>query len=128
MRALWCRRSFLALFLAFISPLFYGCGVIQRKLLFYPTHRDQKSGLTEWRHEGGLIGYSRPVSDPENVWLLLHGNGGQASDRVYALPAFSSQDSVFVLEYPGYGSRPGKPSKGAFDGAAVEAYRLLRSM
>jgi len=87
----------------------------------------QTNGLTEWKHEGALIGYSRLVADPENVWLLIHGNCGQAAHRVYAMSAFSAHDSVFVLEYPGYGTRPGKPSKGAFDAAAAESYRLLRN-
>ena len=57
---------------------------------------------------------------------MLHGNAGQASDRVYATDCFSPEDSVFVLEYPGYGARKGVPSKKAFDLAAKEAYLLLR--
>jgi len=57
---------------------------------------------------------------------MLHGNAGQAVDRTYALPCFSPQDSVFILEYPGYGARKGKPSRASFDAAAVEAYELLR--
>ena len=58
---------------------------------------------------------------------MLHGNAGQAADRVYALPCFSEHDSVFILEYPGYGLRKGKPSKASFDAAAAQAYKLLRS-
>ena len=119
-------RNLVALILLSALPVFCGCTTVQRRLLFYPTHRTQTNGLTEWKHEGALIGYSRLVADPENVWLLVHGNGGQAADRVYAMSAFSAHDSVFVLEYPGYGTRPGKPSKSAFDAAAAEAYRLLR--
>ena len=57
---------------------------------------------------------------------MLHGNAGQASDRVYATSCFSPQDSVFILEYPGYGARKGVPSKKEFDLAAKEAYLLLR--
>ena len=48
-------------------PVFSGCATVQRKLLFYPTHGTQTNGLTEWKHEGALIGYSRLVADPENV-------------------------------------------------------------
>jgi uncharacterized protein len=121
-------RNLVALFVVFALAVFSGCATVQRKLLFYPTHRTQTNGLAEWKHQGTLIGYSRLVADPENVWLLIHGNGGQAADRVNAMSAFSARDSVFVLEYPGYGSRPGKPSKGAFDASAAEAYRLLRNM
>jgi pimeloyl-ACP methyl ester carboxylesterase len=57
---------------------------------------------------------------------MLHGNGGQAANRTYALGAFSAHDSVFILEYPGYGAREGKPSRASFDAAATEAYTLLR--
>lgn len=104
-----------------------GCAVLQRKLLYYPTHHKESNGLSEWRHDGQLIGYAREVPSPRNVWLMVHGNGGQASDRIYALPSFSSQDSVFILEYPGYGQRPGSPSMDAFNSAAQQAYELLRS-
>jgi surfactin synthase thioesterase subunit len=76
--------------------------------------------------EGKVIGYSRTAPTPKNVWLMPHGNAGQAADRTYALPCFSKQDSVFILEYPGYGARKGKPSKASFDAAAAEAYSLLR--
>jgi hypothetical protein len=62
------------------------------------------------------------------VWLLIHGNGGQAADRAYALPSFSMDDSVFILEYPGYGSRKGKPSKKSLDAADRQAYRIRTSI
>jgi uncharacterized protein len=104
-----------------------GCVLLQRKLLYYPSHHHETNGLSEWRKDGKVIGYSREVSSPRNVWLMLHGNAGQASDRAYALPSFSREDSVFILEYPGYGGRSGSPSKRAFNAAAKEAYLLLRS-
>lgn len=103
-----------------------GCTGIQRKFLFYPTHHNGDNGLTAWQAEGKTIGYSRQVTSPENVWLMLHGNGGQASHRTYAIPCFSERDSVFILEYPGYGARDGKPSRASFDAAATEAHLLLR--
>ncbi len=104
-----------------------GCIAFQRKLLYYPTHHHENSGLSEWHYKGQLIGYAREVSSPKNVWLMLHGNGGQASDRVYALPSFSNHDSVFILEYPGYGLRPGSPSRSSINAAALQAYAALRS-
>jgi pimeloyl-ACP methyl ester carboxylesterase len=58
---------------------------------------------------------------------MLPGNGGQASDRAYAIPSFSPTDSVFILEYPGYGSRAGVPSRQSFNRAAEDAYFLLRN-
>lgn len=107
--------------------LFLGCQNLQRNALFHPSHHANDNGLTRWTHEAALIGFLRPAAEPENVWLMLHGNAGQASDRVYALARFSEKDAVYILEYPGYGSRPGKPSREAFDKAAREAYALLRA-
>jgi surfactin synthase thioesterase subunit len=58
---------------------------------------------------------------------MLHGNGGQACDREYAVPFFSADDSVFILEYPGFGARKGVPSKESLNRAAKEAYLSLRN-
>jgi len=107
--------------------LLFGCSSVQRKLLYFPSHKPGTNGLAEWKHEGELIGFAREVPAPKNVWLMIHGNGGQASDRAYALPNFSEADSVFILEYPGYGSRKGTPSRRSFDDATRQAYEHLRN-
>ena len=111
---------------ALVLLLLAGCSSVERSLLFYPSHNADARGLTPWARGGAVIGYSRTVESPKNVWLLIHGNAGQAADRAYALPSFSDRDSVFILEYPGYGGRTGVPSRGSFDRAATEAYLLLR--
>jgi len=105
--------------------------VFQRKLLYFPTHEDSSVMaknflLKPWTLEGDVIGYAREARQPRRVWLMLHGNGGQAVDRVYALPSFDAEDSVFILEYPGYGRRPGSPSKETFNAAARAGYEHLR--
>jgi uncharacterized protein len=119
-------REKVTLFLGACFMLLVGCAAIQRKLLFFPSHNNYDNGLTVWKKEGRTIGYSRQVASPNNVWLMLHGNGWQAADRVYAIPSFSEHDSVFILEYPGFGTRAGKPSKASIDASAAEAYTLLR--
>lgn len=103
-----------------------GCSSLGRKRLYQPSHHSNTSDLTAWTTHTGHVGVAREVRDPQCVWLLLHGNAGQAADRVYALPAFAKMDSVFILEYPGYGSRPGAPSLVAFNTAASAAYQDLR--
>ena len=120
-------RNFAITVAVMASVLLIGCQAMVRSSLFYPTHADRDNGLARWMHAGALIGYAVTVADPENIWLLLHGNGGQASDRTYLLDKFSGRDSVFILEYPGYGTRPGKPSRKSFDAAALQAYELLRA-
>lgn len=119
-------RTPLRLVVAASLVLLTGCTGLQRKYLFYPTHHEGDSGLSAWMENGEVIGYLRTVQNPENVWLMLHGNGGQASNRKYAIHCFSERDSVFIMEYPGYGSRGGKPSRATIDAAAADAYLLLR--
>lgn len=99
--------------------------LIQRSLLYFPSHEEPVSGLTPWLDQGNLVGYCREVSQPQTVWLMLHGNAGQASDRDYVLDRLPESDSLYVMEYPGYGQRPGSPSRVSFDQAALEAYELL---
>jgi uncharacterized protein len=108
------------------SLLMGGCSSLERKMLFFPTHQLETNGLTPWLRGGETIGFARKVEAPKNVWLMLHGNAGQAADRAYAIPSFAADDAVFILEYPGYGLRDGAPSRRSIDQAAQEAYLLLR--
>ena len=99
----------------------------QRSLLFFPSHYTNESPMSSWRAKGETIGYSREVTKPKAVWLMMHGNGGQASMRGYVLRWLPSEDAFYVLEYPGYGLRRGAPSKDAFNAAAEVAYRDLQT-
>lgn len=116
----------IAILLACYAALLILLAFFQRRLLYYPTHHPDTGSLTPWTVEGRLVGYCRSVEHPKNVWLFLHGNAGQASDRAYALPCFSAADAVYFLEYPGYGDRPGAPGRTSIDKAAQEGYRWLR--
>jgi len=122
--ARWTKQAFA--FVAVASLAVGGCSVVQRQFLFHPSHLPGNRGLAQWELAGRPIGVSRIAKNPKNIWLLLHGNGGQAADRMYAIPAFSPDDSVFILEYPGYGAREGAPARDSFDQAAIEAYLELR--
>jgi uncharacterized protein len=115
-------KTVLTIFITLLAVAF----AFQRKLLYYPSHRQETNGLVEWTVDGRHVGYARKVAKPGNIWLFIHGNAGQAVDRVYALQCFSDSDSVFILEYPGYGSRAGSPGKASFNSAAAEAYLGLR--
>jgi len=106
--------------------LLTGCSSIGRTILFQPTYKQNSSFLTQWNVNNETVGYSRLADSPENIWLVLHGNGGQASGRTYMIPHFSESDSVYILEYPGYGTRSGSPSRESIDTAAKEAYLSLR--
>jgi pimeloyl-ACP methyl ester carboxylesterase len=101
--------------------------LLEGSFLYFPTHTANESKLAEWKINGALVGYTRTVSAPRHIWLILHGNGGQASNRQYIVDLLPADTSVYVLEYPGYGLRPGKPSMKTINAAAQEAYAELRA-
>lgn len=102
--------------------------MLEGKFLYFPTHAANQSRLGEWRINGELVGYSRTVEAPRSVWLILHGNAGQASDRQYMVDCLPADSSVYIMEYPGYGMRPGKPTMATINAAAREAYANLRAL
>jgi hypothetical protein len=106
-----------------VAALIY---IKQRSLLYFPTHYSAQSDLAPWTLNDEVIGYCREVASPKIVWLMLHGNGGQASQRSYVLSHMSSADAFYVVEYPGYGLRGGSPSTGAINTAAEQALRILQ--
>jgi pimeloyl-ACP methyl ester carboxylesterase len=102
--------------------------MLESSFLYFPTHAANQSQLQEWRIDGKLAGYCRTVETPRFVWLILHGNAGQASDRQYIVDCLPADTCAYILEYPGYGSRPGKPSMASINSAAREALVQLRAL
>ncbi|MDL2274765.1 hypothetical protein LJC22_01395 [Desulfosarcina sp. OttesenSCG-928-G10] len=110
------------------SVLLANCAGFQRSLLFYPSHGDHvPRELVPWIREGEIIGYVREVAEPESIWLMLHGNSGQAAGRTYALPCFPENAAVYILEYPGYGQRKGKPASATINAAAKAGFLDLKA-
>ena len=101
--------------------------VTQRSLLYHPSHDGESGTLTPWVVRGATIGYARPTANPASVWLMAHGNAGEAANRDYILRCVPSDSAVYVVEYPGYGLRPGRPSEAALNRAVREAYDELRA-
>src|ERR1041385_1003747 len=112
-----------ALYVILVASLFLS----QRSMLYFPMHSAPSGRLTPWFAGTRTIGYCREVPNPDTIWLMTHGNGGQAADRDYVLGRLSDHDSLYVLEYPGYGAREGSPSLQSINQAASEAYHILRS-
>ena len=115
-----------AVVVAFVAVM-AGATLFQRKLLYFPGHGPVMSELREWLVDGQPAGFAREVKNPRNIWLMLHGNAGQAANRDYVLPCLAEEDSLYVMEYPGYGRRSGSPSKASIDRAALAAYENLRA-
>lgn len=108
----------------------------QDRLLFFPSlaaaaeldlHARQ-IGFEPWTNaRGQRIGWKSAAGDPASALLICHGNGGFALGRNYENlrrdgPA---PGQVFLLEYPGYGARPGPISTQAMTAAAIEAIDTL---
>src|SRR5947209_823991 len=113
----------LAVYLVLVVVVYFQ----QRAMLFFPTHHASSNGpLTPWLEGKRTIGFCRETPNARTVWLMTHGNAGQAADRDYVLSRMSDQDSLYVVEYPGYGKRDGSPCRESMNQAASDAYHLLR--
>jgi pimeloyl-ACP methyl ester carboxylesterase len=108
----------------------------QRRLLYFPDRYPEDAalraaagrGLSPWRDAGGaLIGWRMPAGPAARARaLVLHGNAGSALDRLHYASALARRGvEVVLLEYPGYGARPGAPTVAALGAAAAEALDQL---
>jgi pimeloyl-ACP methyl ester carboxylesterase len=112
-------------------------GVMQRRLIYFPTRVSPdlaeqlaaRNGFVPWRAaQGEIIGWKLAANGaPIGSVLVTHGNAGSAMDRIYlAGPIHAAlQLDVHVLEYPGYGARPGSPSMRSILEAAEAALAAL---
>jgi hypothetical protein len=102
---------------------------LQRSLIYHPLRLDtaacadlgDAAGFEVWTNaDGEAIGF-RSLPGPGDrraplAVLLAHGNAGCALQRAEYVPALRAGApdravSVYLLEYPGYGARPGSPSQ-----------------
>jgi len=111
----------------------------QRRLLYFPAvcalpaavPAARARGLEPWLDGSGrFLGWRAPVPGPPAARVLvLHGNAGSALDRSYLRDVLQGPGrrgvEVVLLEYPGYGPRPGAPTEEAIVAATVEAIDLL---
>lgn len=114
----WCQRSFIYL------PRQASAEVL--------TKAAATEGLSRWNDDaGGWIGWRSTAAAPEaRRVLVFHGNAGCAADRGYFAHAFAARAhgrplATAILEYPGYGARPGTPGERAIISAAVAALDAL---
>ena len=115
-----------------------GCASWQRKMIYFPPAFDAAktdelgtaAKLERWNTPSGLpLGWMRrsPVQPAEGQVLLLHGNAGCAvwcgryADVIQQVAALD----VFIVEYPGYADRPGKPTEHNLESSADEAFQAL---
>jgi pimeloyl-ACP methyl ester carboxylesterase len=132
-------KFFRVLQLLFITYLLIVLSVLifQRRLIYFPAKIPAdvigsvaaEHGFAPWKNPSGqIIGWKMSATGAATgSVLIVHGNAGCALSRDYlARPIRDAADvDVFVLEYPGYGARPGSPGKTSFVAAAEEAFQLL---
>ncbi len=111
--------------------------LMQDRMLYFPAVEPRRQtvdmaawlGLVPWPDADeyrGLVSVAPPVEFKGTI-LVWHGNGGSGVHRVHYLHALEPLGyRVILLEYPGYGSRPGELSEGSFVADAREAARLAR--
>ncbi len=129
--------------LAFYLGLVLLVYVFQRRMIYYPSRFAESEVLTEtadvglqpWRNsKGELIGWvaHHPKPPANSRIIVLHGNANHAHWCDYYVSAFQSslqphRWDVYLLEYPGYASRPGTPSETTLVNAALEALDDLKA-
>lgn len=90
----------------------------------------RSAGFERWKNSAGqAIGWRRlsPVQPAGGELLITHGNGGAAFHRMdFAKPLRDAMHlDVYILEYPGFGDREGRPSQKSLFDAADEAFEAL---
>lgn len=127
-----------------LAAVLAGLGLLaflaQRRLLYFPSRQApaqaeraaRRLGLEPWTEGGRFLGWRSPAPGgaPRGRVLVFHGNAGSALDRVYVRDVLQAPGlpplEVILVEYPGYGPRPGAPGEGALVEAALEAVGLAR--
>jgi pimeloyl-ACP methyl ester carboxylesterase len=97
----------------------------QSTLLFFPSHNPNKN--ESWIVGKDYYGVKFIAKDPRHIFLMMHGNGGQADNRGYFFKVLPQDSSLYVFEYPGYGQRKGAITQGSINAAALKAYDSLKS-
>jgi uncharacterized protein len=120
------KRVVVFLAVAYLSLLVV-VGLFQRRMIFHPSQEQPHSAYAIWETSGTQIGWKNTVELPKHIWLFLHGNTGNALTRDYIIGKIPKGDSLFALEYPGYGVREGTPSMQTVNAAADEAFTILRN-
>src|SRR4030042_5461623 len=73
-----------------------------------------------------IHGWFIPGENASLTLLYFHGNGGNITDRIEKLELLHSTDvSIFIIDYRGYGRSEGRPSEAGLYSDADAAYSYL---
>jgi alpha-beta hydrolase superfamily lysophospholipase len=110
---------------------------LQDRMLYFPDVEPRQQtvevarwlGLALWPDAEDYYGLvsAQPPASPKGTILVWHGNGGSAAHRIHYVRALEQLGyRVILLEYPGYGSRPGGVGEAPFVADAVQAARVAK--
>lgn len=111
--------------------------LFQRRILYHPSRPPggreialaKDVGLAAWEVDGQFMGWRTTNQNPQASLLMFHGNAGQAvylSSFLSGLrEATGGKVQAYLMEYPGYGGRPGSPSEASLIAAAQQALSAL---
>jgi len=128
--------------LAFAVAIYVALGVFvfcaQRSMLYFPSvctaervdFEAQKFGLKRWLGpDGKPMGLKQADLGrlAQGTVMIMYGNGGSAVGCVHYVSdiGYLAGFNVFILEYPGYQDRAGRPTEESIFEAADAAFRLL---
>lgn len=115
--------------------------MMQRSLIYFPRTQSLETALAVAESHGGnpwldvdgnWLGWYQSAPGATRRVLVMHGNAGQALDRQYWSSLFlgleqSGPWKVYILEYPGYGPRDGRPGEQTLRSAALQAVDQLQA-
>jgi len=131
---LW--RGLFLVVLGYLSVCLY-VFLRQRAMLYHPREVSEEEmlreadsvGLVRWRDPRGTpLGWMTPGGTETLPVLIFHGNAGTALDRTALIERLRSagvRSRIYLADYPGYGSAPGRPSQKALVDAALRALDAL---
>lgn len=124
-------KLILALLVGYATLVVAAC-MLQRQMLYYPALNApseaqlQTVGLRFWPVADAYRGFvARETQDFAHATVVVfHGNAGAAWQREYYVKALQPRGyRVLLVEYPGYGGRPGTPSEKSLVAEARETLR-----
>ena len=137
---MWAKKALVRLLrvfaIGYIALLLVVAGC-QNKMLYHPRINPEpvllrmakEQGVEPWRDAAGaLIGWRKTNPTAKARLLLFHGNAIDAVERAQYIRTFDALGwETFVMEYPGYGARPGQPGMDAFFTAGRAAIATLQA-
>ena len=114
------------LYLTVCAALF----IFQRSLMYFPRPNASEAGITPMPLEtpaGAMTVLTRPCPGPDAV-LYFGGNAEDVSLDMPDLAGTFAVHSIYLLNYPGYGSSAGNPSERAIMDAAFALFDRVHAM